>query len=784
MNSTTTEPVGRLTSFTQLFDQQEAQQTVKVIEIPMIQRDYAQGRRTLKVERIREDFIHALCNALKSDGDPIELDFIFGDLEPDGKLMPLDGQQRLTALFLLHCYLGWRGGEKISGFPWARFNYATRPAARDFCQFLTVCQPDFGNPLSLSEWLGDQANYLPTWEYDPTIQSMLVVLDALNAWFTNHPDVTPVDAWKKVTDATQPAIRFHFLPLKALGLTDVQYIKMNSRGKPLTPFENFKAQFEEMLSHVHPDAAREFADKIDTDWSDIFWVYVNKGENEEGDHLIDDKFLRYFCFVSELRAWDTGASLESSGAPEDLAYLDRMAEEIYGKGADKSKENLVFLCNALNVWKGRRVKDSFEGILTDDPQQAAGRLLMFNAFDEEGVDLLHACSRHYGSGKWSYAHTLLFYGVLLHFISPEERERECDFARRLRVLRNLIAASPNEIRLENMPRLLSDVRVLILEADIEGVGAFNQAQKENELEKIGMLAGAGQLRQEVNCLEDHELLQGGLMAFELEPVRFQMRAEAFHRLFRGSISERQWIDVTGALLAHGDYSRTSTRWTEYFFVELGAPSRKEPWQKLFRGRGTRNTPHPMCRPLMSLLDAGAGSRSLQDEINGYVNATWTSMDWRYYLVKYPVMRYGESGNYVFDTKRYEACMTRSDSGVRGYYYDPYLWAIVEESGIPPEAIANRNWPRSFSGYENDPRWLFLNNSRLKLRSVDAGWEVLGIPQDPLLQIACRNALQGYKVSPLEDGKILVEVSKHGFFDAEDRIQVGASLLKRLYDSGL
>ena len=312
MNSTTTELVGRLTSFTQLFEQQGPEQTVQVIEIPMIQRDYAQGRRTLKINRIREQFILALCNALKPDGTAIELDFIYGDLDSDGKLVPLDGQQRLTALFLLHCYLGWGVKEKINGLPWAKFNYATRPEARKFCEFLTACQPDFGGAFTLPEWLKDHADYLPTWEYDPTIQSMLVVLDDLNKWFSTHPKVTPSNAWKRLTDPSQPAIRFHFLPLKALGLTDVQYIKMNSRGKPLTPFENFKAQFEEMLSQVHPGMARDFADKVDTDWSDIFWDYVDKGDNEpkEGDHLIDDKFLRYFCFVSELRAWNTGAGLQ------------------------------------------------------------------------------------------------------------------------------------------------------------------------------------------------------------------------------------------------------------------------------------------------------------------------------------------------------------------------------------------------------------------------------------------------------------------------------------------
>jgi uncharacterized protein with ParB-like and HNH nuclease domain len=72
------------------------------IEIPIIQRDYAQGRNSREVNRIREGFLSALYNALTQD-KPIKLDFIYGDINEGTKVLtPLDGQQRLTTLFLLH----------------------------------------------------------------------------------------------------------------------------------------------------------------------------------------------------------------------------------------------------------------------------------------------------------------------------------------------------------------------------------------------------------------------------------------------------------------------------------------------------------------------------------------------------------------------------------------------------------------------------------------------------------------------------------------------------------
>ena len=78
------------------------------IQIPIIQRDYAQGRIDPKVSEIREGFLSALVEALKTsdNSNPLILDFIYGSTINNNSLfIPLDGQQRLTTLFLLHWYL-------------------------------------------------------------------------------------------------------------------------------------------------------------------------------------------------------------------------------------------------------------------------------------------------------------------------------------------------------------------------------------------------------------------------------------------------------------------------------------------------------------------------------------------------------------------------------------------------------------------------------------------------------------------------------------------------------
>ena len=92
-----------LHSFMDIFDTtfgegQEAVQLKKII-IPIIQRDYAQGRKGTDVTRIRERFLDSLYKAVTEK--PITLDFVYGDIDSEGNMTPLDGQQRLTTLFLL-----------------------------------------------------------------------------------------------------------------------------------------------------------------------------------------------------------------------------------------------------------------------------------------------------------------------------------------------------------------------------------------------------------------------------------------------------------------------------------------------------------------------------------------------------------------------------------------------------------------------------------------------------------------------------------------------------------
>ena len=121
-------------TFLDIFNLKE--EKVDFIEIPIIQRDYAQGRKTKSVQRIRERFLNVLYDALTEKTDPVQLDFIYGSVV-DKKFIPLDGQQRLTTLFLLHWYIAKHEDIDQSEYPLLNnFTYKTRFSSEHFCEKL------------------------------------------------------------------------------------------------------------------------------------------------------------------------------------------------------------------------------------------------------------------------------------------------------------------------------------------------------------------------------------------------------------------------------------------------------------------------------------------------------------------------------------------------------------------------------------------------------------------------------------------------------------------------
>ena len=75
------------------------------ISIPQVQRDYAYGRGDAKAIAVSTGILRSIHTALADETvPPLALDFVYGSVREGIGMTPLDGQQRLTTLFLLHLF--------------------------------------------------------------------------------------------------------------------------------------------------------------------------------------------------------------------------------------------------------------------------------------------------------------------------------------------------------------------------------------------------------------------------------------------------------------------------------------------------------------------------------------------------------------------------------------------------------------------------------------------------------------------------------------------------------
>lgn len=219
------------------------------ILIPALQRDYVQGER----DEIIRPFLEELASALK--GEKIDLNYIYGAEEEYGAsenkqaaFVPIDGQQRLITLWLLHLYLYAKQEQE---FP-VKLLFNSREFANEFAEKLSenitsvltagkdkngihdsCCQqgcPFLPVKNGIKAEIIDSCWFVSGWKHDKTVSNMLNALEKIASICTDPAE------YKEFENIT-----FSFLDMKTSGLTDDVYVKMNGRGRPLTYFENLKA---------------------------------------------------------------------------------------------------------------------------------------------------------------------------------------------------------------------------------------------------------------------------------------------------------------------------------------------------------------------------------------------------------------------------------------------------------------------------------------------------------------------------------------------------------------
>ena len=638
----------------------DGQETVSIqkIVIPIIQRDYAQGRLEPEINRVRDRFLTSLFNAIV--GEPIILDFVYGDINKDGVLTPLDGQQRLTTLFLLH----WYAARKAAVSPeecafLSNFGYETRYSARCFCKDLTSFVPSFNSKLS--DEIIDQAWFPLDWKKDPTISSMLVMLDAIDEKFRNVSDL-----WEKLRSG---AITFYFLPIKDMGLTDELYIKMNSRGKPLTRFEHFKAELERCMRIANTDMAERVMRKIDREWTDLLWQYCDLDNDSTENAIIDDEFLKYFRFICDVLCYQRGESVLGKSSDE----FDLLKGYFTGNSSDvidniKTMESYFDCwCHIDNYSNPEKFLESCMSHNHDDSKIIVDGAI--NIF----ADCLHAYTDKSGrQRKFTLKRMLLLYAVT-SYLRNQKSIAESDFVVRLRSINNLIQNSDNEIsdRIDSnrIPAILRQVDAIMLRGGIDDNidNNFNVHQIAEEKKKKKFLAEHPDQAPVVFALEDHPYLKGQISIVGLDHLAYAAR---FESLFS---CERDLIDC--AMMTIDNYSQLERNTWRHQFASSGM---QYAWDELFHksaNSGFENTSAILVE-LLSKTDVFTNEflkQIIDDFILSCEEANW--YPWRYYYVKYKSFRPGSYGKYSNSdvlNKPYLYSVMQTKSQWSSNTYMPYL----------------------------------------------------------------------------------------------------------------
>ena len=612
------------------------------VMIPQIQRDYAQGRES--ESELRKGFVTKIKQTIQENEPKLNLDFIYGYTEKAGKdeevFIPLDGQQRLTTLWLTHWFLAPRIEDKISEEAKAylsKFTYETRVSSKRFCHNLIHQPLTILDDTALSQQITDAPWFMASWSNDPSVLAMLNMLDSIQEEITERGK-----AWQNITEKEK--ITFDFIDIKSdeFKLTDELYIKMNSRGKPLTPFENFKAQFSGLLASKKTDYAKTvrtyvnttvsyqqfFAFKIDSVWMDLFWSYRTKTENE-----IDSTIYRFINFIAEILFFKGNPNATSADAAKnDFNFLNA----IFSK-----RENIDFLFDSLDFLSSLKDVDQFfESIFNEVstfdqyPKDYFLRAITDNGFDVKDKTLLYA---------------------ILSFCSKENiQTADSELKDFVRVVRNLLLTvrQPNQskrieyttnLRLPNVSEYCKFIDAFVKEIKAQKKKSVYQllSEKEfsgftkeniaNEKSKASLIINQPKLKVSIQKLEEHSQLQGNISNFKLNTNKIAEKIDAFLEIWDNDIEDSL---IIRAMLTIDDYSVMTHSYSS--LDEIWFFGCKDNWNRILTttDKNERIKVSETLDKFLIEFNTSKGDTTkekLQYLIDNYKPI---EKDWRYYFVKY------------------------------------------------------------------------------------------------------------------------------------------------------
>ena len=538
-------------------------------EIPIIQRDYAQGRSDERSKEIRKTFLGSLTAAVENYPQKnIELDFVYGKRNKN-KVYLLDGQQRITTLYLLHWYLAQRL-QKPSLLKDVALSYRVREYADEFTQKISdeSTQIDFSSSIP-SQAICNCTWFFDAWKHDPTVKGMLNTLDTIHELLKDK-EINKERYWQPLEEG---AVTFYWLDLEEHQLTDELYLKMNARGKQLSNFENFKASLVKRVAdngwEENIDEKDSFSFKMDTIYTDLFWEY--RGEV----NVIDYEVTNFFAGMAMI-----GYALKENSEAQQKRIQELFKNPLSVRVEDFEKSDFERFTSYLDFYSAVE-NISIETELwkyynTDNKR---------GLFEEFIKDENKETEKKYDGA--TYPQRVLFYALSELFMKSEDKNNISeDF---IRVIRNIVenatidSAQTFVGAIKLMSELLKEVQDIYWYLSKTAIQSnFASYQVTQEKQKAERIVANPEWKDVIWEAEDHPMFKGdiGFLLLETEddlPL-FKKRYEVTKEMFDENGVKGKYRE--NALLIRALVSRFDSWYL--FWSRLVFDSSTETWKRILR----------------------------------------------------------------------------------------------------------------------------------------------------------------------------------------------------------
>lgn len=669
------------------------------IEIPEIQRDYAQGRDTEKATYIRKKFVKDLIDACFLNNKKLHLDFVFGQtidkisqsefernkeslkqmnavlskfskdhsiqynyeikeqqiVDTDNQtLIPIDGQQRLTTLFILHLYIGAQIKSKdINSL--CNFSYKTRRSSTDFISQLVkeseiLKQDDNYKIIEISNEILDQPWFFYDWIKDPSVSGILRTLNEIHRQCGIYKKEDFEGMWEKLISDKNPTIVFDFFDIQANELDDDIYIKMNARGKSLSDFETFKAWLEKKYKEDSAIDLSNWSKNIDKDWLDIFWDERLEVENIDQSFL---SFLKSTTLLNQLaknenKYFEKEDKLSTQGKNiiNRLSSTDFVPTSYYQENELFNSADVNFCFSILEKFSSSSDRKLLNEIVSE---------IWTDTFKKD-KPLITELFKGFNI-KPSNDHVYIYAIIIFILIKRKSISRysEIDilqFKDWLRISRNVVYNTriDSNVRFAQAIRALNKLeeeKILNIRAYLESfsgdakdtwIDFFVQRQQLEEIEKIKLDES---WTEHIKKAENHFYFYGQIsFILELSKIGGTKNLSQFNNYYRkleyifskqNLIDEPDKFRVQRLLLAVNDKNAlwmkalTSGRWSFYENSMLNTRDRDENWRTLFTEDKLKYLKTLLQIDNIENLDIDKYLNELKKEID----------DWRYFFIDEP-----------------------------------------------------------------------------------------------------------------------------------------------------